>query len=291
MSTLKVHNWDKWQSYRADRGQPPWIKLHRELMRHSEWVSLSDAQRGHLICIWLLAADKNGVIPNCATTIKKLCYLDDEPDLMLLIDKGFLDANVTPRRRQRDAKVTPTRQPRNAKVTHQSREEESRVEKRRVDQDLPAVSLEDREEKRREDHVKKQPPVINLGLVAVLEKKPPRATRIPDFETIPEIWVSEAKKINPTWTDQKASNVFDWFRDYWKSKAGAGATKLDWLATWRNWCRKEPSMSGSGPPAKFLSAGERESQAGRAAIANWLARDEDLSAINGEVMREEQRKN
>ncbi|CAK01362.1 DUF1376 domain-containing protein [Bartonella tribocorum] len=27
------------------------------------------------------------------------------------------------------------------------------------------------------------------------------------------------------------------FRDYWRSKAGANATKTDWQATWRNWVR------------------------------------------------------
>lgn len=28
------------------------------------------------------------------------------------------------------------------------------------------------------------------------------------------------------------------FRDYWAARADAGAVKLDWSATWRNWCRK-----------------------------------------------------
>ena len=29
----------------------------------------------------------------------------------------------------------------------------------------------------------------------------------------------------------------DKFADYWHSKTGRGATKADWQATWRNWCR------------------------------------------------------
>ena len=29
------------------------------------------------------------------------------------------------------------------------------------------------------------------------------------------------------------------FRDYWCAKSGAGARKRDWLATWRNWVRRE----------------------------------------------------
>ncbi|WP_375671168.1 hypothetical protein [Bartonella sp. SD1336NMGDW] len=28
------------------------------------------------------------------------------------------------------------------------------------------------------------------------------------------------------------------FRDYWRSKAGANATKIDWQTTWRNWVRR-----------------------------------------------------
>lgn len=28
------------------------------------------------------------------------------------------------------------------------------------------------------------------------------------------------------------------FRDYWSARADAGAVKLDWPATWRNWCRR-----------------------------------------------------
>lgn len=28
------------------------------------------------------------------------------------------------------------------------------------------------------------------------------------------------------------------FRDYWHARAGPGAVKRDWSATWRNWCRK-----------------------------------------------------
>ncbi|WP_209319434.1 hypothetical protein, partial [Klebsiella variicola] len=29
----------------------------------------------------------------------------------------------------------------------------------------------------------------------------------------------------------------DRFKDYWLSKAGKDAVKLDWQATWRNWIR------------------------------------------------------
>ena len=57
--TYKCKEWEKWQSYRSDRGQPPWIKIHRRIMRNHDWADMTDAQRGQLVSIWLLAADKN----------------------------------------------------------------------------------------------------------------------------------------------------------------------------------------------------------------------------------------
>jgi hypothetical protein len=126
MSELRIRNWDKWQNYRKDRGQPPWIKIHREVMRNPEWVSLSDAQRGQLVAIWLLAADRGGVIPASPEVIRKLCYLDNDPDLNLLIEKGFIDppstgcqvvVNVTPDRRQHDAPETETETETEADIT------------------------------------------------------------------------------------------------------------------------------------------------------------------------------
>lgn len=107
--TLRIRNWGKWQSYRSDRGQPPWIKLHKCVMRNSEWVGMTDAQRGRLVAIWLLAADHDGVIPASKDVIRKLCFMDDEPDIELFIELGFIENgdNVTSDWRQDDAN-TPT---------------------------------------------------------------------------------------------------------------------------------------------------------------------------------------
>lgn len=114
MTYLRIRNWSKWQSYRSDRGQPPWIKIHRALMRDPNWVALTDGQRGQLVAVWMLAADREGVIPDSPTVLQKLCYMDTEPDLEVFIKHGFIeprrqgDANVTPIRRQHDAPETET---------------------------------------------------------------------------------------------------------------------------------------------------------------------------------------
>jgi hypothetical protein len=105
---LYVHDWDTWQTYRRDRGQPPWIKVHRCLMRDPKWVALTDAQRGQLVSIWLLAADRNGHIPSSPDLIKRLCFIEGKLDLEVFITLGLIerrqdDANMVSGWRQRDA--------------------------------------------------------------------------------------------------------------------------------------------------------------------------------------------
>lgn len=62
-------------------------------MRNPEWVQLSDAQRGQILGIWLLAADREGTIPASPALVQKLCFLDSEPDLHLFSRLGFLDSD------------------------------------------------------------------------------------------------------------------------------------------------------------------------------------------------------
>ncbi|WP_198374043.1 DUF1376 domain-containing protein [Neoroseomonas rubea] len=66
------------------------------------------------------------------------------------------------------------------------------------------------------------------------EARPPRGTRLPDD------W-------QPSPTDRDfacslgldADAVAARFRDFWRAKAGQQGVKLDWSATWRNWCRQD----------------------------------------------------
>lgn len=102
MEFLKVSGWDKWQTYRSDRGKPPWIKVHRELQQNWEWVDLPDHQRGQLVSMWLLASSRDGVIPASPDKVKKLCNMSETPDLQAFVNLGFLEGDVcvTSERRQ-----------------------------------------------------------------------------------------------------------------------------------------------------------------------------------------------
>lgn len=39
------------------------------------------------------------------------------------------------------------------------------------------------------------------------------------------------------WGEAMVRDQADRFRDHWIAKTGQHATKADWQATWRNWCR------------------------------------------------------
>jgi hypothetical protein len=123
---IKVANWDKWQTFRKDRGTPNWIKVHRNLFSNPEWAVLTDSEKGQLLSVWILAADKNGTIPADPRIIQKMCLLDDLPNLSKFIDLGFLQSSGD--------KVVTAGLPDGAKVAAQSREEESREEESREEE-------------------------------------------------------------------------------------------------------------------------------------------------------------
>jgi uncharacterized protein YdaU (DUF1376 family) len=69
--------------------------------------------------------------------------------------------------------------------------------------------------------------------------KPPRSRgeRIPD-DWEPDLEFAISEGLNAAEAKTEAAK----FRDYWIAKSGNEATKLDWGATWRNWCRNSRSI-------------------------------------------------
>jgi len=119
---MRVTNWEKWQSYRSDRGTPPWIKVHRNLHSNSEWAEMTDSEKGQLLSIWLLAADKSGSFPDDSTLIQKMCMMDNAPDLNRFKELGFIEEGGC----QGDVKAASTEG--QDDVPEESRVDQSRVE-------------------------------------------------------------------------------------------------------------------------------------------------------------------
>jgi hypothetical protein len=86
-----------------------------------------------------------------------------------------------------------------------------------------------------------------------------RGTRIPDDWRPSEVDLASASAegLSASEIQREAAR----FVDYWKGKSGQAGIKLDWSATWRNWCRnaaerlgRKPRGEVKGDPGVFVSA-------------------------------------
>lgn len=89
MKHFRVRNWTKFQHYK--KRNPPWIKLHTELLDNYEFSRLQDASKLLAMCICLLAARCDNRIPADAEWIQRKCSLKSKPDIAPLIDGGFVE--------------------------------------------------------------------------------------------------------------------------------------------------------------------------------------------------------
>lgn len=89
------------------------------------------------------------------------------------------------------------------------------------------------------------PPIIPQSSSTIPETK--RASRLSTDWVLPSAWGRWA--ISQGHSEATIRLEADKFRDFWCSKSGTDATKLDWEATWRNWMRNSRSAPGHGPPA------------------------------------------
>lgn len=70
-----------------------------------------------------------------------------------------------------------------------------------------------------------------------------RGSRLPD-DFVPDLEVAISLGLD----GERARLEADKFADHWRSAPGQRGVKLDWPATWRNWCRRALEQSGPGPP-------------------------------------------
>jgi uncharacterized protein YdaU (DUF1376 family) len=74
-----------------------------------------------------------------------------------------------------------------------------------------------------------------------VSSKEKRGTRISDDWQPSQDDYNQALQLGLT--TEQVDNEANKFRDYWIAKAGSGAVKLNWSATWRNWCRSAKDRS------------------------------------------------
>jgi len=86
----RIRNWSQFQHYK-DRN-PPWIKLHQDLMSSETWaLAPSDADRIVLVVVMLLAARNDNKITSNTNYIKKFAHLDCDVNLNWLLECAFIE--------------------------------------------------------------------------------------------------------------------------------------------------------------------------------------------------------
>jgi hypothetical protein len=69
-------------------------------------------------------------------------------------------------------------------------------------------------------------------------KREAHGSRLDREWKLPDDWRQWARASFPQSTAESIQLQADTFRDYWVAAAGQRGRKVDWEATWRNWCRK-----------------------------------------------------
>lgn len=77
----------------------------------------------------------------------------------------------------------------------------------------------------------------------------PRGARLENDWQLPDDWRQWARVSFPATTAEQIQNEADTFVDYWRGVPGAKGCKLDWLGTWRNWCRRNFARGPMRPGA------------------------------------------
>lgn len=65
----------------------------------------------------------------------------------------------------------------------------------------------------------------------------PKGSRYPQDAILSAKWGNIALELRADFDNDDVRIEHEAFKDYWSAKPGKDGVKLDWLATWRNWCR------------------------------------------------------
>ena len=86
---ISMRGWAKHQHYK-DRN-PPWIKVHKELLHDYAFSCLQSASKAHVMLMWVLASQMDNKLPNDAKWIASRIGCDgDKVNINELILHGFI---------------------------------------------------------------------------------------------------------------------------------------------------------------------------------------------------------
>jgi uncharacterized protein YdaU (DUF1376 family) len=121
------------------------------------------------------------------------------------------------------------------------------------------------------------PAVIPVSSKPISSKRN-QGSRWPADAVVPDDWIAEAAERRRAHGKPVIDLLLEAekFQNFWSAKSGAGATKLDWRATWRNWTLNAHGAYGNGK-GQFGARGtiDNNPRGNFAAIADRLRADRE----------------
>lgn len=163
-----------------------------------------------------------------AETLRKLAELNLAPEQMAGVLDILADLQEAEEKRRQDQR--------------------ERVRKHRMKQTCNVTETLHEDYNSPSDKEKSPTPPKEINSPQSLRSETKRGARLPTDWALPKQWGEWA--ISEGHSEQSIRIQAEKFRDFWCSKAGKDAAKLDWQATWRNWMRNVPKVARNfGTPA------------------------------------------
>jgi hypothetical protein len=86
---FRIRNFERYQHYKDRR--PPWIKLYRDLWRDPAFFELSEAQRYHIISLFVLASQNDNLLKLDQKWLRHELAISRDIDIQTLVDSGFIE--------------------------------------------------------------------------------------------------------------------------------------------------------------------------------------------------------
>lgn len=127
MEFLKVHDWDDFRYHKDDRPLN-WICVYHKILDNYKFETLSDAEFGQLVKIWLFAARQDNKIPNDPNFIQKKCSLSQKPNISKFIELNFLESYTDDDTSVRIRTISYESVPKLSKVSKEKKDKECHLQ-------------------------------------------------------------------------------------------------------------------------------------------------------------------
>lgn len=197
---------------------------------------LSPSERGVYITILCLIWENDGPVSLDEGRLARRCGMPKAAFLRVLkslMDEGKVFRSPTGITNGRAEKTLVDRRNRIQNATHAANSKwnasKEKIKENQSEVDATAMQRQcvaDAKPESRSQSIKKEP----------IGSKEKRGSRLSEDWQLTQEFILAA--ITLGMTEEEVHHEADRFRDYWIGKSGKDASKANWLATWRNWCRK-----------------------------------------------------